>query len=182
MPLGFSYQPGAMQSIPTGSGQRPAVSGVQPQGPANILSLRIPRNVGPSPIAPRQLLTSPGAQGAPDLNALIGMLLRTMQPPTGDSGVSGMRPEDLYPGRAFGVGNARPLQGAGVAFPQTPSSMPPPRITPGEEGAPSGPPPPSPDVNYGSPWATGVTPMPGEGSPEKNPYFYGYPGSDKGLF
>lgn len=117
MPLGFSFQPGATNNIPVNPQTNPQTTpgtGSLPQGAARILSLRIPRNVGPSPIAPRQLLMSPGAQGSPDLNALIGMLLRTMQPPAGFQG---------------GLGGGA-LQGAGTSFPSGTT----PRIIPGQEG------------------------------------------------
>jgi hypothetical protein len=178
MPFGNTYQPGAdMQSVPM-QGQQPRVPGTAPQGPAKILSLRLPRNLGQNPLAARQLLTSPGAGGAPDLNAIIQALMRTLQPPMGgqETGRAQNGPQDYF--RA----QTGPLNGAGTAFPGG-GALPAPHIIPGQEPLSPGTPDQTQQVNYGSPWATGVTPMPGEGDPEHNPFFYGNPTENKiGLF
>lgn len=134
MALGYSYQPGSMQNIGVNNGSNPATSAnTIPQGAAKILSLRIPRNVGPSPIAPQQLLNAPGAAGAGGLNQLIAMLLRTMQPPMTPQG--GMAPSGAggyLPSFTAQGGQVSPLGGAGMSFP-TGGATPPPRIIPGEE-------------------------------------------------
>lgn len=139
--MGVSYQPGAMQDYPM-NGQGGAASALAPQGPAQILGLRLPRNLGQSPVAARELLTAPGAGGAPDLNAIIQALMRTsMQPPmtaqgqmapprsNGSSDVS--RQDNAMTGRMspFSGGTLSPLAGAGMAFPGGSGATPAPRIT-----------------------------------------------------
>lgn len=181
MPLGFSYQPGQADTIPM-SGSIGGQGGTAPQSPAKILSLRLPKNLGQSPVAARQLLSSPGAGG--DLNAIIMALMRSVQPPMNGMGQINQRPpqgsQDAFHAQS---GQLSPLSGAGSLFPSGGGGFgqaPPPRVTIGDEdrlGAA-----PEPQLNYGSPWAPGVTPMPGEGDAAHNPFFYDGAPEKMGLF
>ena len=125
MPIGYRFQPGQqMDTIPMGGGG----PGVSPQSPAKILSLRLPRNLGQSPVAARQLLAAPGAGGSVNLNAIIAALMRVMSP-------------QATPGGQLMPQQAQPLTGAGMAFPGRQAALGalgPPRITVGEEGRPTG--------------------------------------------
>ena len=125
--IGYSYQPGATDIRMT-PGSGPQQAAIAPQGPAKILSLRLPRNLGQSPTAARGLLASPGAGGSPALNAIIAALMRMTQPPMNAQG-------SLVPqGAAFPRS-----QGSSPAFAQGQSgAAPAPRITISDEERQSG--------------------------------------------
>jgi hypothetical protein len=89
MALGFSYQPGSDVSVGPSGQQSPQVL---PQQAAKVLSLRLPKNLGQSPIAARELLMAPGAGGSPNLNAIIAALMRSMQAPENGFGQAAPRP------------------------------------------------------------------------------------------
>ena len=136
--FGNLYQPGSDDVQMSGGGPAP---GIAPQGPAKILSLRLPRNLGQSPTVARDLLTAPGAGGSPDLNALIMMLLRSAQPPMTPQGLMAPRQAQGAPQQfhaAQGAQGLAPLQGAGTAFPQAQGGIPAPRFGIGEEPNPQG--------------------------------------------
>lgn len=120
------------------NGQGGAAQALAPQGPAKILNLRLPRNLGQSPVAARELLTAPGAGGSPDLNAIIQALMRTMQPPMTSQGQMAQPPSMGAPqGQQAQFHAAQgqlqsPLQGAGLAFPGG-GAPPPPRFVIGDD-------------------------------------------------
>ena len=114
--------------------------------PAQVLSLQLPRTVGPTSPIPQQLLRGPGAQGAADPGiALLAQILTAIgQPPPGSVPTPGIAPPGVAPpgSTGGGWGGAAPSFQGSAASPTTPPPAPPrpvappdttPRITPGED-------------------------------------------------
>src|SRR5215510_13617579 len=66
----------------TGPDGKPIISGVSPQRPIKILSLRVPKFPSPSAIAPLPLLTSQGGAtaGAQGLDSMVAALVEAFKP------------------------------------------------------------------------------------------------------
>jgi hypothetical protein len=74
-PYGVSFLPNGDQRY-----QRPGTAGASPvQEAIKVLSLRVPRVVGSTPLAPLALLTGQGGGGAP--SGVVETLLRALAPP-----------------------------------------------------------------------------------------------------
>lgn len=142
-PIGITFLPSAEAAA-----NGPRQAGVEGQGGSDltqafkILSLHLPRVLGASAIAPQRLLTSPGAAGVapagtPDggFNPYSAVFASLLQQLTGGAMAPGGGPAslsslygDTSSVTAGGGGGSDPVPGGGG---YTPSTLPPPNITPG---------------------------------------------------
>lgn len=118
--MGLSYQPG-VDTVPMQGGGMGASPSTPAESPAKVLSLRLPKNLGQSPIAARDLLMAPGAGGSPGLNAIIQQLMRSY---SGGGQPSSEQPQSQSMtdiGRLAAMGGIRPDQinvGASAPIPR----------------------------------------------------------------
>lgn len=78
--IGYSFAPQSNDvRLSGGSKSRPHIG---PQEAIRLINLHIPKSaLGPSAIAPRELLQSPGAAGVPNLNSILAALAQSFAPP-----------------------------------------------------------------------------------------------------
>lgn len=144
--IGFKWQPGQQAMLNQGGGPRlPSGS----QGPARLLSLRLPQRGAPNAVAPTALLQGQGAAGAPGggLPGFLTLLQRLLNQQGG--GVANQLPAgNLQPnftsdGPESGQGQTMRLNAPGF---QMPSQAPTQRVTP---SAPNIPQVPTPRITIG---------------------------------
>jgi hypothetical protein len=128
--FGVSFMPGGDQQY-----QRPGGNVNPVQEAIRVLSLRVPKVVGASPLAPLALMTSKGSGGLP--SGLVENLLRSLAPP-GGTPTTGVPQTSLVPAPAASLPEP--------AAPPVPGPTPPtaPGIAPGPE-------PPTPAPSYAPP-------------------------------
>lgn len=154
---GVNFQPGMMG--PNGSQPRPK-SGNSVQEAIKILSLRLPKQVGPNALAPAALLNAQGSNGNPRVDSVVSQVMGRMfpqgQPESPAAGASGAPVLGPSAGENSTMPVSSPIRFDGSTRPpdNTPlSSMMPtdpvpvaraPRITPAKQGPLPVPEPPSP--------------------------------------
>lgn len=146
LPFGVSFLPGGDAQYQRGQDGSMGPGGVPVQQAIKILSMRVPRVVGQSPLAPLSLLTGPGGQGLPP--GLLDNLLRKQMALAPAGGVpQAIVPPSLpsmAPSAAPSAMPAPPAIPAGVPPMAAPPAMgmaspvvPPPPMAPVISGAPS---------------------------------------------
>lgn len=133
--MGFSYQPGGDGGMQRPNG--PGGQSVSPQEALRVLSFRVPKR--PNTFAPGSLLPgapSGGGMDAGALSAIVGQLMKLMQPGGGgsaDTFSAGLGRENAMNGRGgFQNMTFKPTGGAGSVVPQmSPRPYQAPTFTPG---------------------------------------------------
>ncbi len=165
---GVTFQPGQAQ----GTGAQPKPKGGSVQEAIKILSLRLPKQVGPNALAPSALLNAQGSGGNPRVDSVVNTVMNRMFPTGPAPGGAPVLGPSMGENGTMPVsspvrmdGNTRPTDNTPLSS-MMPSEFAPiaraPRITPVEEGGDAGtprgmpgtvpetPPPPQ-RIDFGSP-------------------------------